>query len=133
MIRSRSFIPTSSSLSMSFPSNANSMERESFLSRLWCFSRFTPSTGGSKLWRYFCFVMVAGIIVYLMIGQGARIPIRTRPISRLTEKVTVVLNTFKRKAMMQGSINLRSVPTILLKGGCTFFTIPCRVCFLSKQ
>jgi hypothetical protein len=103
MIRSRSFIPNNSSSPLNVPANASSQERDSLSSRLLCIFRQTPPVGGSKLWKYFLSVLIVGIIVYFIIAQSAPRTIRSKPSNRLNEKVTVVLNTFKRNSMMRGS------------------------------
>ena len=101
MIRSRSLIPYSTSSSLNAPNSPGTPDRDSSNWSLLSIFRQTPGSGGSKLWRYFCFVIVVGIIVYTRI---AATPLPTRTISgdRLSEKVTVVLNTFKRHSMMKG-------------------------------
>ena len=102
MIRSRSLIPYSTSSSLNAPNSPGTPDRDSSNWSFLSIFRQTPGSGGSKLWRYFCFVIVVGIIVYTRI---AATPLPTKTISgdRLSEKVTVVLNTFKRHSMMKGT------------------------------
>lgn len=100
MIRSRSFIPNYSLLPLNIPSVPGTPD--SILSSPLGAPRPSPFSGGLKLWKYLCFVIVAGINVYYIIAQNTLSPRRVESGSRLSKKVTIVLNTFKRNSMMQG-------------------------------
>ena len=102
MIRSRSLIPYSTSSSLNAPNSPGTPDRDSSNWSFLSIFRQTPGSGGSKLWRYFCFVIVVGIIVYTRIA-ATPLPMKTISGDRLSEKVTVVLNTFKRHSMMKGT------------------------------
>ena len=113
MIRSRSLIPYSTSSSLNAPNSPGTPDRDSSNWSFLSIFRQTPGSGGSKLWRYFCFVIVVGIIVYTRIA-ATPLPIKTISGDRLSEKVTVVLNTFKRHSMMKGTTCFQIIDQTLL-------------------
>jgi hypothetical protein len=91
MIRSRSYNPYATTGSPPIGSSSpvtvpSSPERTTF---------------SRTLWRMLCIVLAGGVIVYFVIPN--KVPTDRKISSRLSERVTVVINTFKRNDMMQGN------------------------------
>ena len=103
MIRSRSTLLTSETLAMTPTFNEN--EKEVYPATL-SPTNSAKSPVGSKILKLLLFVSIAGIFAYLFIFVGTN-PIkskikRTRTAPENFEKLTVVMNTFKRNDYMTG-------------------------------
>ena len=107
MIRSRSTLLSGDVLVMTPTYNEN--EKEVYPATI-SPSNSAKSPVGSKILKLLLFVSIAGIFAYLFIFVGSN-PIkskikRTRTASENFEKLTIVMNTFKRNDYMTGQFFL---------------------------
>jgi len=108
MIRSRSIIaipPAVNSTDKDYFASFNSMSVNSSNSANAGLNRQYP--GGLKLWKFLIIVLVCGMVTYLglILSSPSQIGERFKHADVSKEKITVVLNTFRRYDMMQGSVS----------------------------
>ena len=129
MIRSRSII--------SIPPASNTSDRDSMSmnnsGNVGLNSRQYP--GGTKLWKFLIVVLMGGMITYiaLIVSSPSQIGDRFKHTDISKEKITVVMNTFRRYDMMQGKQHLDSLfffsSTVAKLVECVFvfcYTFRCR-------